>query len=223
MIKFLSQLLDLIYKKRCYVCGSSRENTKLCSKCLKKIRRLPVKILKHIDGVTVYCSAIYEKEIQKIIRGIKYHNQTELAFFQAKIMYDYWKQLNISQDTYSVVPVPLFDKRQKKRKYNHMELVAQEFSKLTGYSINTEIIKRIKDTKPQYKLTKKQRKKNLHNAFEYSEHHYNGEKLLLIDDILTTGSTMEEMIKTFQNAGVKDLTVFVTSCTEFNIKNRSET
>ncbi len=219
MIKFLSQLLDLIYKKRCYICGSSKENSKLCSKCYKKIHLLPERILKHIDGIPVFSASVYEKEIQKIIRGIKYHNQRELACFQAKIMYDYWKKLNVSENSYSIVPVPLYSKRQKKRRYNHMELVAYEFSRLTGYSVNTEIIKRIKDTKPQYKLTKKQREKNLHNAFEYSENHYNKEKLLLIDDILTTGSTMEEMIKTFQKAGVFDLTVFVTSCTEFNLKS----
>lgn len=220
MINFLSQLhslLDLIYKKRCYFCGKSKENTLMCSKCYEKLEFLPVKVLKFQEKVPVYSAMIYEQEIQKLIRGLKYHNQKELAKFQAKIMYDYWQKLPLSKEEFVIVPVPLFKKREKKRKYNQMALVAAEFSKLTGYEVNFELIKRIKDTKPQYKLTKKEREKNLHNAFEYNPNHYKGEKLLLIDDILTTGSTMSEMIITFKNAGVQELTVFVTSCTKYHL------
>lgn len=217
MIKFLSQLLDLIYKRRCYFCGSSKENTIMCSRCIEKIELLPTKILKHIDSIPVFCAMVYQKEIQKLIRGIKYHNQKELPFFQAKLMYDYWRKLSVSDEKFVIVPVPLFEKREKKRKYNQMMLVAQEFSKLTGYKINSEIIKRIKDTKPQYKLSKKEREENLKEAFLCNPECYKGEKLLLIDDILTTGSTMSEMIKTLQSSGINDLTVFVTSCTQYNL------
>lgn len=217
MIKFLSQLLDFIYKKRCYFCSSSKENSLMCSSCYDEQEFLQEKVLKYIDNVPVYSAMIYKDNIQKLIRGLKYHNQKELAVFQAKLMYDYWKKLEVSKNDFVIVPVPLFVSREKKRKYNQMMLVAQEFSKLTGYKVNNELVKRVKNTKPQYKLSKKERKENLHNAFEYNPHHYNGEKLLIIDDILTTGSTMEEIIKTFQNAKVNDLTIFVTSCTEFNL------
>ena len=217
MIKFLSQLLDLIYRKRCYFCGSSKDNTKMCLNCYKKIRLLPVKILKKINNTPIYSAAVYKNELQKLIRGVKYHNQKELAYFQAKLMYDYWKKLSVSEEKFVIVPVPLYPAREKKRKYNQMLLVAQEFSKLSGYPVNNEILKRIKNTKPQYKLTKKEREKNLQGAFQYNPNHYNGEKLLVIDDILTTGSTISEVTSTLQKADVNDITVFVTSCTEFNI------
>lgn len=217
MFKFLSQLLDLIYKKRCYFCGSAKDNLKMCTNCFDSIDFLPVKQIKNINSILVFSATVYEDKIQKLIRGIKYHNQKELACFQAKIMFDYWQKLTMSKEEYEIVPVPLYPDREKKRKYNQMVLVAQEFSKLTGYKTNFEIIKRVKNTKPQYKLSKKEREKNLKNAFECDSSKYNGTKLLLIDDILTTGSTMEEMIKTFQNVQIKDLTVFVTSCTKFNL------
>ena len=132
-------------------------------------------------------------------------------------MHNYWSKLIKSDEKFVIVPVPLFEKREKKRKYNHMTLVAEEFAKLSGYKVNLELIKRIKDTKPQYRLSKKEREENLKNAFECNLISYEGEKLLLIDDILTTGSTMTEMIKTFQNKGINDLTVFVTSCTEYHL------
>lgn len=217
MFKFLSQLLDFIYKKRCYFCGSTIDNVKMCKNCFENIELLPAKTLKTIHSVSVFCATVYENKIQKLIRGIKYHNQKELAFYQAKIMYNYWQRLTTSEDIYEIVPVPLYPDREKKRKYNQMVLVAQEFSKLTGYKTNVDIIKRVKNTKPQYKLTKKEREKNLKDAFECDMTHFHGQKLLLIDDILTTGSTMEEMIKTFQKAGITDLSVFVTSCTKYNL------
>jgi predicted amidophosphoribosyltransferase len=98
-----------------------------------------------------------------------------------------------------------------------MSLVAQEFSILTGYEFKKDLIYRIKDTKPQYKLSLKEREKNLKNAFHAEKKNYNKEKILLIDDILTTGSTIKEMVKTLKNSGISDVTVFVTSCTEYNL------
>ena len=89
MIKILSQLLDLIYKKRCYFCGCSKENTKMCSKCFQKIKILPSKIIKNIDKIPVYSATVYEKEVQKLIRGIKYHRQKELAFFQLEAKFPF--------------------------------------------------------------------------------------------------------------------------------------
>lgn len=218
MFALLSQFLNLIYRKKCYFCGSSKDDTKMCDACYEKIEHIPVKILRHIYTVPVYCATIYEDNVQRLIRGIKYHNQKELAYYQAKIMYEYWQKLSVSEDKFVIVPVPLCKERQKKRKYNQMSLVAKEFAKMTGYEVNENIINRIRNTKPQYKLSKKEREKNLKNAFQCNKEFYNtDEKLLLMDDILTTGSTMEEMIKTLQKADVKNLAVFVTSCTKFNL------
>ena len=115
MINFLKQLLDLIYKKRCYFCLKSKENTIMCSKCYKKINFLHPKKFQTLDNEPVYCASLYADEVKKMIRGIKYHNQKELAFFQAKLMYDYWKKLTVSQENFVIVPVPLFKQREMKR------------------------------------------------------------------------------------------------------------
>lgn len=218
MFNFFKQLIDLIYKKRCYFCTSTKENTLMCSKCYENTPLLPEKVLKKLDNVPVYSATVYEKNVQRLIRGLKYHNQRELAFFQAKLMYDYWSKLSVSDEKFVIVPVPLYKSREKKRKYNQMVLVAQEFSKFTGYEINTDLVKRVKNTKVQYKLSKKEREENLKDAFECDKTFYHDEKLLLVDDILTTGSTMHEMIKALKTVGIDDLTVFVTSCTAYNLK-----
>lgn len=211
MKDFLISLLDWVYKKRCYFCKSSKESVKMCSNCFDELEFLPVQISRKFKGVNFYCAGVYSKNLQKMIRGLKYHNQRDLAYYQAKFMWQYWQRLGIEGD-FQLVPVPIFPKRKKKRKYNHMELVAEEFSELSGYEINYNLIKRIKDTKPQYKLNKSQRMLNLAKAFEVDKSVYiPNKKILILDDICTTGSTFEEMINEFNNVGICDITCFATT------------
>ncbi|MCI1274421.1 MAG: hypothetical protein LKG27_08355 [Clostridiaceae bacterium] len=205
MKDFLIGLLDWIYKKKCYFCRSSKESVKMCSKCYNELDFLPVKINRIVEGKKVYCAGIYSKNLQKLIRGLKYHRQKDLAFYLAKFCYEYFQKITDERD-FQIVPVPIFPKRKKQRKYNHMELVSKEFSYLSGMDINFDLIKRIKDTKPQYNLKKPDRIKNLTDAFEVDETKLiKGKKILLFDDICTTGSTFEEMIKTLKSKGIEDI------------------
>ena len=212
MKKFLDSILDLIYRKKCYFCNNSKYSLKMCPNCYEKLEFAEFNANRIINGVDVFCAGIYTKELQKLIRGLKYHRQKDLAYFQAKFMYDYFKNIDIFQNKdFEVIPVPLHSKRIKQRKYNHMELVSEEFSKLGGFELNIELIKRIKDTKAQYKLNRTQRLENLSNAFEVNKEKYKGKTLLIIDDICTTGSTFEEMIKELNKAGIIDIVCFATS------------
>ena len=215
MKKFFENLLDWIYKKKCYFCKSSKESVRMCSQCFDELDFLPVKINRKIYNSEIYCAGIYNKNLQKMIRGLKYHRQSDLAYYQAKFMYQYWERLNIEGD-FQIIPVPIYPKRKKQRKYNHMDLIAEEFAQMTGYEVNTNLIKRIKDTKPQYKLNKAQRMLNLSKAFEIDKSAYiEDKKVLIIDDICTTGSTFEEMIKELNNTGIYDIVCFATT-TPFN-------
>ena len=92
-----------------------------------------------------------------------------------------------------------------------MELVCEEFSKLSGFECNFDLIKRIKDTKPQYKLSRKERLDNLSEAFDTNKDAYKGKTILIMDDICTTGSTFEEMIKNLHNIGITEIVCFATS------------
>lgn len=204
--------LDLIYRKKCYFCGNSNYSVKMCPKCFEKLEYssfLPNRI---IDGADVYCAGMYTKELQKLIRGLKYHKQRELAYYQAQFMYDYFLNIDkLKNKDYVLVPVPLHEKRIKSRKYNHMELVCEEFAKLSGFECNFELIKRVKDTKPQYNLNRKERMVNLNGAFVVNKETYNQKPVLIMDDICTTGATFEEMITTMRKSGIADITCFATS------------
>ncbi len=211
MLNYLIKILDFVYKKKCYFCSSSYENTIMCQRCYDAIEELPLYPVLTINGIKIYSCCYYAKEMQKLIRGIKYHNQKELAFYQAKFMYEYFMKIVGESAKYTIVPVPLHKTRYKQRKYNHMELVAQELSKLSGWRVNTLLIERIKDTKPQYKLKKVEREENLKNAFKVYTDNYNLDNLLIIDDILTTGSTLREIITSLQKSGISKITCLTTT------------
>ena len=211
---FFISFLDYVYKKRCYFCRSSNESVPMCSKCYDEMEFLNFGKLIAILGVSVYCAGYYNKNLQKLIRAIKYHNRKDLVYYQAKFMYEYWQNLGIEGD-FTVIPVPLHKNRQSKRGYNHMELVAEEFCRLTGYTLNTDFILRIKDTKPQYKLNPKERAENLAGAFAIAKGVKIGGKILLMDDICTTGSTFTEMVKTLKNHGINDIVCFATTAVKF--------
>lgn len=209
MKSFLINLLDFIYKKKCYFCKSSKFGVKMCPKCFEAMDLAPFGCQRIIDGANIYVAGVYEKNLQKLIRGLKYHNQRDLAFYQAKFMWEYFKK--IGQKNYQVVPVPLYKAREKSRKYNHMALVAKEFCKLSGYELNLGLIKRIKDTKPQYKLKISQRRENLKNAFEVDAEKLKPYDILILDDIVTTGSTFEQMIAEFKKNDIYNITCFATT------------
>lgn len=211
MKKFFLDLLDWIYKKKCYFCGSSKESAKMCCDCYEEMDYLSCDINREILGINVYCAGVYEQNLQKLIRGLKYHKQSDLAYFQAKFMYDYWAEIPDQKDFYQVVPVPLFKTREKSRKYNHMTLVAQEFCKLSGYEFNENLVKRVKDTKPQYKLNRAQRMENLSGAFKIHASAKKDCDILLIDDICTTGATFESIIDELKKNGISDIVCFATT------------
>ena len=212
MKKFFESLLDLIYRKKCYFCGNSKNSIKMCPKCYEKLEFSNFSANRIINGVDIYCAGLYTKELQKLIRGLKYHKQRDLAFFQAKFMYDYFLNIDILQNKdFELIAVPLHEKRVKKRKYNHMELVCEEFSKLSGFKCNFDLIKRVKDTKPQYKLSRKERLENLSEAFVVNKDSYHNKPLLILDDICTTGSTFEEIIQELNKAEINNIVCFAAS------------
>ncbi len=212
MKSLLNSLLDLIYKKRCYICGSSKYSIKLCPDCYEKLEHYPKRANRIIDGVNIYVAGYYTKELQKLIRGLKYHKQKELAYYLAKFMYEYFAKLEtVADKEIQLIPVPLHKNRIKKRKYNHMELVCEEFSQLSGFETNFELIKRIKDTKPQYKLSRKERLVNLADAFEVDSAFISCKSVLILDDICTTGSTFEEMIKVLKSKGIQEIVCLAAS------------
>ena len=223
MLKFLSilsNLLDWLFPRRCYCCKKTSE-TSVCKDCLSSIKILEPTPIKIINHTKIYSSTVYSKVTKKLIRAIKYHQKQEFSNELANIMFKFWQNINIKdkKDFYEIVPTPSFEERLKQRKYDHIKLICDDFAKITNYKINTSLLKRIKNTKPQYKLTRKQREENLKNAFICNKSKYTGSPILIIDDICTTGTTLSEIIKTLHTEGIMDITALCCSCNKSYIQD----
>ncbi len=212
MINIFKKLLDLIYDKNCYFCHRSVESSVFCSKCYEKIEYLSSE-QPSVLGKKLFAVALYSDIIQKLIRAVKYHDKLELADYQAKIMFEYWSKNSASDKKYTVIPVPMFYSKARKRKQNHMDLVGKKFCDLSGYTFDNKSLIRNRETAPQYKLTKSERENNLKGAFSLVSKNIK-EPILLIDDISTTGTTLREIIKELQKNGFEDITCFVTAIPE---------
>ncbi len=208
MFKFLHSLFDYLYRSKCYICKKSGDSI-LCGDCFNEIELNPPVSLKILCGAEVFSASVYSDNLKAVIRGLKYHRKKDFAYYLAKILYNYLNNLQITSKNSIIVPTPLYPKRKKERGYNHVELIADELGSLTGWKVNANILRRIKNTKPHYKLTKYEREQNVKDAFEIDLKYYNGENIIVVDDICTSGATLQEIIKTFQKNAINKITALV--------------
>lgn len=205
--------LDLIFPKHCIGCG--KENIYLCGRCQRQIVLLRYatcpeckKITKfgqycsrhrkqYLNGVIIAC--YYHKGVlREAIHSFKYNGLKELSMILGQLMVQ--RLVEIKPRGYQkwiIVPVPLHRKRAGERGYNQAELLAQIVAKNTGLKIVKDQLIRTKYTIPQVKLSDNDRQNNLIGAFDWKKENEELKRkiILLIDDVATTGSTLEECAK----------------------------
>ncbi|MBA4149380.1 MAG: ComF family protein [Verrucomicrobia bacterium] len=108
-----------------------------------------------------------------------------------------------------IVPVPLHPVKQREREFNQAEQIAIHLSKASGLPMNKTLLRRVEPTRTQTQLTKAERAANVHNAFALNRgEKLNGEKVILVDDVFTTGATTSACAKILREAGARDVCVW---------------
>lgn len=147
----------------------------------------------------------YEDCVKKAIYSFKYQNQRNLGPFFARCILDKYKKQLRSLDLDGIVPVPVHPHKRRQRGYNQAEVLAKALAKELQVPMYPYYIRRNIDTNPQKELTDKERMKNLKNAFKIGKNRIKLEKVLVVDDIYTSGATIEACTKVLQEANVKDV------------------
>ena len=189
--------LNLIYNQKCLICSCSKTDSLLCKNCAKNIHFLSSFPHKIFNNIPFYSATLYEGIIKKLIHKLKFNHRKKASIPLAQILYKYFNNIKEEKE-YIITYPPSFFLKSAQRGYNHMFLIAKEFSKLTGIEINKNLIKKIKYTKPQYKV--KNRHKNIEGSFKINKKEIKKLKnktVLVIDDITTSGATLEEIINCF--------------------------
>jgi len=206
-MKIFKNILAVLFPQKCL--GCKKENEILCSDCLLKINRPDTP---HLNGIHI--AANYQDLVlKKALWMLKYQGVKQLAKPLAELIKErIWKKLETAapdialrsqggRENWLVVPIPLSKKKLRHRGYNQAELIAGE---LSG-DVRADIMFKKFHTKSQVEVKdKKERLANIVGSFEVRNHEtIRGKKIILIDDVLTTGATMREAKKVLKSAGAK--------------------
>ena len=206
-------LLDLIYPPICGICDKINKKN-LCKKCELKIKKYEINKIedyrndkhKYFDyqiKMFRYENIIREKIIDYKFNEKAYLYKTfEKMILKTKKTYGFLKKYDI------ILYVPMFRKHKLIRGYNQSELIARKISNTLGIPLEKNNLIKVIETKKQSTLTKSQREKNVKNAFKIKNpERIRNKKIILFDDIYTTGSTVNECSKILKNAGAAEIVV----------------
>lgn len=206
--KIYNFILDFIFPIECL--GCNQEDAYLCPDCLKKIKiyNTPPPFehpLVYLNGI-ISAADYNQRLLQDVIHHFKFRFIQELAEPLAKILAEFWQNYNGVMVNPLIIPVPLNKKRLLERGFNQSELIALLFANRFNYTLLTDVVIRSKNTAHQVGLNKKNRLANVQNAFQITDiDAIKNQTIILIDDVVTTGSTLEEIAKILKAKGAKEV------------------
>lgn len=231
-IRLRDALLQLLFPRRCPVCDDIvwPSGEKICLECLGRLQLLTppwcMKCGKKLAEEGEYCADCRRKE-HAFVRGralyeygsaapsiyrFKYGGRQEYADFFGEQAAEYLGNFvrNVGPD--ALIPIPLHRKRKAVRGYNQAELFARVIGRQLGVPVQTGYLVRVKNTEPLKYENSKERQNNLKKAFNIRKNDVKLEKVIIIDDIYTTGSTMDEAARTLKAAGVREVYFIALAC-----------
>lgn len=211
-------LLDLLYPPRCVACGQmgvlycdvcresvTRVTAPVCSLCGKSIPApgLCSHCVNHpldIDGIRSV--AVFGGSLRKAIHHFKYRHSRHMAEPLGEMLVRFWQQTPLVAE--AIVPVPLHSRRLRERGYNQSMLLAQQLEQAAGLPILSGVLHRTKYTVSQTHLDGDQRRQNVAGAFVCREG-VKDKSVLLVDDVCTTGATLEASSMALKAGGAKSV------------------
>ncbi|MCE4225620.1 ComF family protein [Methylobacterium sp. C25] len=237
----LGAALGLVYPPTCIACGqATAEPHALCPACWSGLRLIERPFCERLGtpfaldlGVGTLLSpraiaeppvfqraravALYEGTAQDLVHRLKYGDRLDLGRAMARMMASAGAELIAETDL--VVPVPLHALRLWRRRFNQAALLARDVASASSLPCDVRALARVKRTRPQVGLTRVQRADNLQGAFrvpEAAKPRLAGRRVLLVDDVATTGATGNAAARALLRGGARqvDLLTFATVSTE---------
>lgn len=233
MNQILKIFLDIFYPRRCPIC---REIVKvrgelICPSCRKEVRPIGEPSCKKCgkpvsEPEREYCRdcqagghlytrgaavLLYAGKVKQSIYQMKFHNKREYMDFYGPYMAEVLKKKILSWEAQALIPVPLHPSKLRRRGFNQAELLARRVGEALGIPVRTDLVRRIRATRPQKDLSRRERQNNLKGAFKISRYDVKLKKIILVDDIYTTGSTIDEIAGKLLEQGAEEV-YFISLC-----------
>ena len=204
----LQSVLDLVFPPQCASC--KQHGSILCSSCFASL--LPSTLLPPRHDIhdihEIYTVNMYQGTLRTCIHALKYEGMTRLAEPLGTLLAQLYLSYHVGTNV--LIPVPLHPERQKQRGYNHAELLAQVCATHTGVPSAPHVLTRTRATLAQVGLTAEQRQHNMVNAFHVSATQaIAGRRIVIIDDVCTTGATLEACANVLLRAGAVSVDALV--------------
>jgi len=226
----IDKILSFFLPRTCFCCGADLKTKHLlCPSCLDKVKLVKGLICARcgvpLNSGGKYCyncrgskaakykcsfirSALkFNEPTRALVHAFKYEKYLNIAPYFAELMYNTYRKNAEYREASFLVPVPIYKSRQRKRGFNQAEVLAKHLSKICGIPVLNALI-RVKNTASQTKLTREQRQQNIADAFVLAkgmESKIKKEAFILIDDVCTTGATLEECAKVLKAAGAREV------------------
>lgn len=202
-------LLDIVYPPHCPACrGGVRRHGEWCRGCFTlavEVRRIPVEIYKLSHLSACWAVAHYAGPVRRLMHELKFRRLRHNARYLRSLL----RQADVQDpfvDVDVVIPIPLHELRQQERGYDQNHLLFRPWVEELGIPWEDKAVLRQRMTGPQWELGIKARKKNLAGAFQVVKPEaVRGKRILLVDDIFTSGTTLEECARVLRRAGAAEV------------------
>jgi competence protein ComFC len=226
------RMIDLVFPKQCVKCG--KYDSYLCKHCKKLEIQLVAEQFCHVcrfplnrqqelhescrvqtDLDRVFVCVRYSKLVEKILKEVKYHYHFDFVYLICDLMLEVL-DIKFLYNSY-LVPIPLYKSKVKKRGFNQAELIAIELEKRIGKKVGCQVqnlVLRNRNTKTQVGMSREERTQNLQDVFEYvddlrSKMVSRGRRVVIVDDVMTTGTTLEECARVLKSQGFESVCALV--------------
>lgn len=228
--KLKNAVLDVLFPPICLSCQNflfpEEKENKICRKCLDsvfvhssffcsicKARRPDDKKICHQEAKYILAAATdYQNDmVRNLIHFLKYNGWSGLIKTIEPSLQKYFENLNYNFSEFIIIPIPLHRERLRERGFNQAELIAEVAVKFLNIPLEKDILKRIKETETQAKLKNSdERKINVQKCFALENpEKIKNKKIILVDDVHTSGATISEAARILKSAGAKKIIAFV--------------
>lgn len=195
MQNLLLKIADLLYENSCLICNEASKASLVCNRCEQGFIDRKNNYIKQFEEITVFSWGLYDGRLREGIISLKAGKRKLANYFTDKLI-GFWKKLNadVKNKKYFVIPVPSHSKRIKERGYCQSTLIAKYFAESLNFNFSNQFATRIKETLFMNNLLNiNERIENIRGAFKITDENPKEYNILIIDDILTSGSTICEL------------------------------